>query len=87
LKIALSIDGIAAPSFNATIPQMIAMLHHKTEIIENIESTPCTEQDGRELAVRMVEGPELSGHSNNNPRITVFAPSKGKWVDEKISWK
>jgi hypothetical protein len=40
LKTALSIDDISFHSFNATVPQMITMLHHKTVLRENIESTP-----------------------------------------------
>ncbi|RYP70254.1 hypothetical protein DL771_005557 [Monosporascus sp. 5C6A] len=93
LKIALSMDEDAPLSrVIATVPQMTAMLHHKTDVIENIMSThvhDTLEEGGEQPWVRMVAGPERKGHTHNNPRvhIIVLAPAKGKWVEEKLAWK
>jgi hypothetical protein len=88
LKSALSIDDISFRSFNATVPQMIAMLHHKTALIENIESTPVyLEPNGDGRSVRMAQGPDMVGHGNDKPHIIVLAPARGSWIEEKLSWK
>lgn len=92
LKIALSMDYEDAPwsKFAATIPQMVAMLHHKTDIIQNIKSTSvhtCIEERGEQPWVQMEAGPTTSGHENNNPRIIVLAPARGHWVEKRFFWK
>ncbi|UKZ70460.1 uncharacterized protein TrAtP1_011441 [Trichoderma atroviride] len=92
LKIALSMDYEDAPlsKIAATIPQMVAMLHHKTDIIQNIKSTPvhiCTEETAEQSWVQMEAGPTTNGHENNNPRIIVLAPAKGQWVEKRYFWK
>jgi hypothetical protein len=86
LKTTLSIDNSFFDSFNATVPQMIAMLHHKTGLIENIESTP-VKPSADWCGVELVKGPDMIGHMNDNPRIIVWAPKKGSWVEEKVSWR
>lgn len=88
LKTGLSIGDIAVDRVNATVPQMVAMLHHKTQLIDNIESTAVyTEKSIQCPGVRMVQGPKLIGHRNNMPRIIVLAPARGNWVEETMSWK
>lgn len=89
LRTALSMDDdMSFHSFNATVPQMVAMLHHKAALMENIESTPVySEANGDWRGVRMVQGPDMFGHECSKPRIIVLAPAKGDWVEEKISWK
>ena len=86
LKLTISIGESSLKSFNATIPQMIAMLHQKTEMIEEIVSNPVDVDQPRNHIV-IVRGPTLTGHSVSNPCIVVFAPAKGVWVQQKLSWK
>lgn len=72
----------------ATIPQMVAMLHHKTDIIQNIKSTSVHDKEMRAQPwVQMEAGPKTSGHENDNPRIIVLAPAKGRWVEKRFFWK
>ncbi|KAL7903324.1 hypothetical protein HDV64DRAFT_238570 [Trichoderma sp. TUCIM 5745] len=88
LRIALSMDYEDAPSkFAATIPQMVAMLHHKTDVIQNIKSTPVQETVGRPW-VQMEAGPAPSGHENNSPRVNiiVLTPAKGQWIEKSFLW-
>lgn len=89
LRTALSMDDdMSFHSFNATVPQMVAMLHHKAALMENIESTPVySEPNGDWRGVRMVQGPDMFGHEYNKPRIIVLAPARGSWAEEKLSWK
>lgn len=88
LKMALSIGEVAVHKVIATVPQMVVMLQHKTELIEDIESTAVyAEQDGHSHGVQMVRGPVLNGHGNNKPQIIVFAPAKANWAEETLSWK
>jgi len=89
LKTALSIGGTSFRKFYATVPQMIAMLHHKAGLIENIRSEPVSfEPSGGKRVVKMVLGPEQSGHHTiSPPHIIVFAPCEGEWIDERLSWK
>lgn len=89
LRTALSMDDdMPFHSFNATVPQMVAMLHHKAALMENIESTPVySEPDGDWRGVRMVQGPDMFGHEYNKPRIIVLAPARGSWAEDKLSWK
>jgi len=87
LKIALSMDQ-PLHSFHATVPQMVTMLHHKTQLIENIESTAVGPEPNSDLrSVRMVRGPSMIGYKSSNPQIIVLAPARGSWVEEKLSWK
>lgn len=76
--------------FVATIPQMVTMLHHKTDIIEKIESTPVhVKEEVDEPWVQMELGPRANGHEYNTRRvqIIVLAPAMGKWVDELFMWR
>ncbi|KAK1243856.1 hypothetical protein MKX08_001994 [Trichoderma sp. CBMAI-0020] len=90
LRFALSMDSKDAllSEFSATIPQMVAMLHHKTSIIQHIKSTSVhVEEMGRQPWVQMEAGPDRSGHENNDPQIIVLAPARGEWVDMRYFWK
>lgn len=67
---------------------MGTMLHHKTDIIQNIKSTSVHDGGMREQPwVQMEAGPKTSGHENDNSRIIVLAPAKGQWVEMKFFWK
>ncbi|CEJ56729.1 hypothetical protein PMG11_02927 [Penicillium brasilianum] len=93
LKDALSIDDETRSSrVITTVPQMIAMLHHKTELIENIESTHVTTPviEGENLPwVRMVDAPDLNGYAHNGAGfyVIVMGPANGKWMEAKLEWK
>ncbi|KAM0452298.1 hypothetical protein ACHAO4_005508 [Trichoderma viride] len=90
LRTALSMDYEDAPLsiLTATIPQMVAILHHKTDIIQNIKSTSVHDKEMRAQPwVQMEAGPKTSGHENDNPRIIVLAPAKGRWVEKRFFWK
>jgi hypothetical protein len=93
LQSALSIDDVdeLPRAVVATVPQMVAMLHHKTDVIENIKSTPVydTPEEGGLRWGRMEGGPDMNGHAHNDSRvfIIVLAPARGRWVEEKFAWK
>jgi hypothetical protein len=93
LQSALSIDDVdeLPRRVVATVPQMVAMLHHKTNVIENIKSTHVydTPEEGGLPWVRMEGRPDMNGHAHNDPRvyIIVLAPARGKWVEERFAWK
>ncbi|KAK3943601.1 hypothetical protein QBC46DRAFT_35604 [Diplogelasinospora grovesii] len=91
LKISLSLDDDDQTwsRVRATIPQMIAMLHHKAQLIENIESTPVyDETSGDYHGVQMVRAPRRTSHSSSTGvRVIVLAPARGNWIAQELSWK
>ncbi|KAH7159321.1 hypothetical protein DER46DRAFT_611516 [Fusarium sp. MPI-SDFR-AT-0072] len=96
LKSALKQDPLctAWESFLATIPQMVAALHLRTSLLQNIESTQVQklvyrDQDIKpmpERGVTLLRGPSASGHHGHNVRIAVLSPKVGEWAKEKLAW-
>jgi hypothetical protein len=88
-------DGIIA-----TIPQALALLHMKSSILRSIETSevrltrdPYKTKGYSTFAsgpvwrgVRLVRGPELTGHESKDPRIVVLCSNTGFWFREKIFW-
>jgi hypothetical protein len=88
LKVALSIGKVAVHKIIATVPQILVMLQHKTQLIQNIESTAVyAEQDDHRLSVKLNRAPLLNGHGNYKPRIIVFASAMAEWLEETLSWR
>jgi hypothetical protein len=89
LKTALSIDrNDLVDRFYATVPQMIAILHHKTSILRVVRSSEIIADESQGLrGVALENFPPGSGHDGSNPLIIVLSPTVGEWVKEKLSWK
>ena len=92
LKEAVSME-LESPinTFRATIPMMVAMLHHKASILKNISSSPARDNGGHMFRnVDLEVEPEPIGHGGaRNARICVLSPCREKnpWAEEMLSWR
>ncbi|CAH0016461.1 unnamed protein product [Clonostachys rhizophaga] len=88
LKTALSMNpSLSVVHFLATVPQMVAMLHHKASILKRIRSDDIKLKGQSNGEVKIVEEPIQRAHTGSNPRIIVLSPEIGEWVGVELSWK
>lgn len=73
-------------SFQATVPQLIAMLHHKTQLLENIKSSEVRNELGDSRHVKIVQPPVRGSGGGINTRIIVLSTVDAPWVEEALSW-
>lgn len=70
----------------ATIPQMLAWLHVKASLVENVEMIQRMEKDEVQRMVTWKKRPTGRDHEGKNPHIVVLCSDADDWATEPIHW-
>lgn len=70
----------------ATVPQILAWLHFRSGVLQEVESGPVRVGKRRRVQVSWREGPREVRHDASNVKIVVLSPADSKWSKERIVW-
>lgn len=76
-------DGVAA-----TVPQMLAWLHVRTGVLQELQSGPARVGRRQRVQVSWRNGPQERRHDSiSKVTIVVLSPKECKWTRERIVWR